>query len=864
MKGDDEKTVRLAIGSGSNLGKCRNVTWTISKLVERLKTPNRTAESLKQYLKLPVSEQDKLKVAPGWMLGGPCDKGRRAASNIKFRDYLTLDIDNDKLGLLWRLILGTTWLSGYRWVLHTTRKHTPENPRFRLIIFLSEPISADRYAPLTRIVASYIDATMDSVDDVSHRVAQMMYFPSCSHDSEFIFHDNPGELLDGNAILDAWGDWTDLSKLPFSEKQGQKRESAKKAEDPTTKAGIVGAFCRAYDIPAAIETFLSDVYAPGDDYWGKPRYTFIAGSTTNGAVVEDGGAFLYSHHTSDPCSDKLVNSFDLVRLHKYGDLDGDIEPDARPGSLESFKAMVRLCQSDSDVLREYNPRIEELFDDEGPEEQTENTAQQNDAKPREPTENLRQSEAKPERNDAKPEQTKYDPDIEDILGKKKLTPTERMNRKHAVAVVAGKTVILNFRKGEPVTYSTPTDLNVLYANLTMPTPTGGQEPISAWWLKQTERRTYEGGIAFAPGNSVPKNVYNLWEGFAVKPDPTKSCSLFLEHVRKIICAGDKALFTYWCVHTAHMIQKPQEKPGVALVYRGLKGAGKDTVAEYVGSLFPRNHVTISQMDQLTGKFNAHQEKALLLHVEEGMWAGDKAAVGPLNRIITSSTAMIEPKGLNAFEVASYCRVVITSNANWVVPATTDERRYAVFDVKPDRSRDTPYFRAIWAQHANGGREALLHFLQTFDLTGHDVRIPPRTRGLARQIGAGLKDVQAFWFQVLEDGIIKTHTDFDEPQNWDRGEIEVKIEDLYDQYETWLKKRVRLGHNDRPGMTAFGMSISDMCPSRKRRRGTKAADRGYLYVFPKLATARAEFVQTVLKAPFEWPDDSGNDEEDLIG
>lgn len=155
-------------------------------------------------------------------------------------------------------------------------------------------------------------------------------------------------------MLDAFGDWRDHSKLPFSDRQGQKRRSAKKAENPLEKDGIIGAFCRAYDVEEAIAEFIPDIYIPGDPHSAKPRYTYTGGSTTNGAVVEDNGLFLYSHHTTDPCSDRLVNSFDLVRLHKFGDQDdeGDEQAGKSPSALNSFKAMLELAQSDTKVRKE--------------------------------------------------------------------------------------------------------------------------------------------------------------------------------------------------------------------------------------------------------------------------------------------------------------------------------------------------------------------------------------------------------------------------------------------------------------------------------------------------------------------------------
>ena len=111
------------------------------------------------------------------------------------------------------------------------------------------------------------------------------------------------------------------------------------------KTGIVGAFCKTYNIEQAIAVFLDDVYTP----CVNGRYTYTEGSTVGGAVLYQDGNFLYSNHATDPCSGKLVNSFDLVRIHKFGELDYDAAPGTPTVSLPSYKQMIEFATSDPDV-----------------------------------------------------------------------------------------------------------------------------------------------------------------------------------------------------------------------------------------------------------------------------------------------------------------------------------------------------------------------------------------------------------------------------------------------------------------------------------------------------------------------------------
>lgn len=85
---------------------------------------------------------------------------------------------------------------------------------------------------------------------------------------------------------------------------------------------------------------------------GPGKYTYVNGSVANGATVYGDGKWLYSFHATDPASRTLCNSFDLVRIHKFGQLDDDYM-DAKGATKPSYKEMCKFALEDSKVLREY-------------------------------------------------------------------------------------------------------------------------------------------------------------------------------------------------------------------------------------------------------------------------------------------------------------------------------------------------------------------------------------------------------------------------------------------------------------------------------------------------------------------------------
>lgn len=351
MKVQNDILLDIALGNSRKTKIWKNRTMAWSELLDRLSTTTRTPETVAEYKAMNRSRQSEIKDVGGFV-GGYCNNGSR--SDIRHRSILCLDADFADLDLWpdWELLYGKAA------AVYSTHKHTPEKPRLRLVVPLSRNVSPDEYQAIGRRVADTLG--IDKFDDTSYQPQRVMYWPSTSQDGKYFFRHLDAEIMDPDEILATYHNWADVSSWPMSSRVVEVvRRTGAKMGDPLSKTGLVGAFCRAYyPIQEAIETFVP-TYQPCDE---PGRYTFTEGSTAAGVVLYD-DKFTYSHHATDPASGQLVNAWDLVRLHKFHELDDDIDPEKPITSRPSYKSMTQLATEDSKVkVQLVNDRAAEADD----------------------------------------------------------------------------------------------------------------------------------------------------------------------------------------------------------------------------------------------------------------------------------------------------------------------------------------------------------------------------------------------------------------------------------------------------------------------------------------------------------------------
>ena len=324
------RELNIAYGNNRQAKRWVNKTIRFDDLKERLRVPIRTTESAEEYAKMSRAQRDAAKDHGGFV-AGVLKGGRRKVDTVESRSMVALDGDRIDAAFLENY----ESICPYTSALYTTHSSTEENPRVRLVFPLTRDVTPEEFVAVSRYLAQMLG--IDYFDECSYQPNQLMYWPSTPANGSFVYKETDGGWLDPDAILTKHPEWTDPTRLPTSSRESKANTTAQqKVQDPLTKESVVGLFNRTYyPISKALETFLSDVYEPTDN---ENRWHLIESSSMAGVEIKE-DKFVYSHHAKDPAYLKLCNAFDIVRIHRFGDLD----------EKASYKAMCEFAMQQDEV-----------------------------------------------------------------------------------------------------------------------------------------------------------------------------------------------------------------------------------------------------------------------------------------------------------------------------------------------------------------------------------------------------------------------------------------------------------------------------------------------------------------------------------
>lgn len=345
-----------------------------------------------------------------------------------------------------------------------------------------------------------------------------------------------------------------------------------------------------------------------------------------------------------------------------------------------------------------------------------------------------------------------------------------LNARFALARVGSKMIVVDFRTpmagmlggaGVGMGYL---DIGAFRASLEgrfVPSenPKDKPRPLAQAWLSNPQRRQYE-GIEFAPGQDLPANLLNTWQGFAVEP-ALGDVGPWLEVLRALVPDESERLYVLrWL---AWKVQNPGGVPDTILILRGAKGTGKNSLFDPIIAAFGRHAMLAADPELIAGRFTGHLMNLAFAVLDEAVFVGDPRQADRIKSRVTAKTMHFEQKGMDPVSGVNRCAYVMLTNHTHVWQATTDERRAVIVDVGEGLRGKLTFWQGYHSWASGPGVGALLHHLQSLDLTGFNPRDIPRGESLRMQTElTALRDpAAAWWHQCLSEGVI----DWNEGRVW---------------------------------------------------------------------------------------------------
>jgi hypothetical protein len=322
-----------------------------------------------------------------------------------------------------------------------------------------------------------------------------------------------------------------------------------------------------------------------------------------------------------------------------------------------------------------------------------------------------------------------------------------MNQEYSHVVIGGKHRIMTYKPcpvdGVRMTFERVNDFYNYYSHK----PKIATKNQGTAWFQWEGKTFHSNGIGYYPNSSkLPKHVFNTFQGFGCQPS-AGDIALILKHIREVLCADDEKASSYFIDWLAHIFQRPEQKPTVAVLMKSAEGTGKGTLYKLLKKMLGANAHQVNGSYQIMGRFNGIVAGRLLIFGDE-VDMTDKKVFDRAKGIISEPTISLELKGIDPEPIPNMARFIFTGNHDQIISAGTRERRFLVLEPSEHMIDDIEYWQSLNKQIDNGGAPAFLAYLQSIDITNFNPFKAPATKGLIEEKLLGLKPSLAFMHHEL--------------------------------------------------------------------------------------------------------------------
>jgi hypothetical protein len=285
-------------------------------------------------------------------------------------------------------------------------------------------------------------------------------------------------------------------------------------------------------------------------------------------------------------------------------------------------------------------------------------------------------------------------------------------------------------------------------------------PFTDWYAGPVKRIVGKADIFFDPTQRpllACESGLNEFRGFRCDEqqpqDPDHPAPKFLGHLFHVICNGNKAHYQFVLNMWALKIKGVRLR--VALIMKGPMGTGKNAVVEMLRLIFGCHVLELNNMSALTGGFNSHLQDKLFIVLNEAHYAGNKQDADMLKSLITEDTLLTTRKFHDSVVRKVHSDFILTSNRDWVMQGSTQNRRYLVLNTK-EVPMPKQHFRELFGAMPKEAKE-LLWMLRRRPLpegfsAGAALQAMEPTPGAVEQLLHGYEAYVLRWFKdFLQEG-----------------------------------------------------------------------------------------------------------------
>jgi len=315
------------------------------------------------------------------------------------------------------------------------------------------------------------------------------------------------------------------------------------------------------------------------------------------------------------------------------------------------------------------------------------------------------------------------------------------------------------------------------------------------WLDDQRIRKYEKYVFKPYPLKAEDYEYNTWTDLEITKTPyienNDVIDRFLEYMKNLF--NDEKVVDYILAYFANRIQNPSVRNKVCIILYGEEGDGKNRLFDIFKNIFGNKYFTeLESAKQLFGAHSCIEKEKLFICVNEAKGKDNYENSDILKARITTDKIIVNPKGIQEFQISNYCDYIMTTNNNNAVNLHDKSRRYLYVETTSYYSRNSDFFNTFSNDIVDneGSLRVIYEYLKKFNVkeiipSGNFQNHIPETE-IQKEIIKNNRDKILYFLEDYVEQYKEIESEF----------ISVNNQTLYDAWNDWVvKNKIDIKYNN---------------------------------------------------------------------